>query len=286
LFSRTAYVAQVSRNGAWEAWNGIKNVFVSPAHVHGVGARRDGRLEIFNFEYAVDDDEAHFAVQKGLDPDSDWSDWAKLGNPPSRSFIQHGENDLNAGAVYAAAVGANQDGRLEVFHLVTTNDVWHVWETGNDPNAVFAWSGWALVAASPVRFLSLAVANNQDGRLELFAIGDDGGLWHAWQESPNGGWSSWDKFPSPGVKLVGRPAAVLNGNGTLEAFAVDVNGGLWNVAQTSTNNGWGGWLSLGGENLTFAAAGVNQDGRVEVFSSSGGTLWHRWETSVGGAWSG
>ena len=36
-----------------------------------------------------------------------------------------------------------------------------------------------------------AVSQNADGRLEVFAIGTDGALWHIWQATPGGAWSNW-----------------------------------------------------------------------------------------------
>ena len=36
-----------------------------------------------------------------------------------------------------------------------------------------------------------AVADNVDGRIEVFARGTDGALWHIWQTSPNNGWCGW-----------------------------------------------------------------------------------------------
>ena len=36
-----------------------------------------------------------------------------------------------------------------------------------------------------------ALALNAHGRLELFARGNDGALWHIWQEELGGAWSAW-----------------------------------------------------------------------------------------------
>ena len=38
---------------------------------------------------------------------------------------------------------------------------------------------------------STRVAQNADGRLEVFARGTDNALWHKWQTAPNSGWSGW-----------------------------------------------------------------------------------------------
>jgi hypothetical protein len=35
------------------------------------------------------------------------------------------------------------------------------------------------------------VGQNADGRIEVFARGGNGALWHIWQTAPNNGWSGW-----------------------------------------------------------------------------------------------
>jgi hypothetical protein len=37
----------------------------------------------------------------------------------------------------------------------------------------------------------LDVSHNADGRMEIFARGSDGALWHNWQTGPSNGWSGW-----------------------------------------------------------------------------------------------
>ena len=47
------------------------------------------------------------------------------------------------------------------------------------------------------------------------------------------------------------------------------------------------WTALGGTLTGRAAAGVNADGRLEAFVRAGdNSLWHSWQTSAGGSWSG
>ena len=37
-----------------------------------------------------------------------------------------------------------------------------------------------------------SLADNSDGRLEVFALGLDGALWHIWQDAAHAGpWSAW-----------------------------------------------------------------------------------------------
>src|SRR5438034_899099 len=148
-----------------------------------------------------------------------WNGWAALGG------------QLGGGA---PVVGRNDDGRLEVFALGRTAlgpELVHIWQ---DPSsAVTGWSDWASLGSPPGQFMSaLAVGQNADGRLEVFASATDGAVWHIWQDSgAAGGWSGWGSLGAPaGLKLgtlgVGRDAA-----GRLELFAIANTGDLWQSRQ-------------------------------------------------------
>ncbi|HEX3587834.1 MAG TPA: putative baseplate assembly protein, partial [Candidatus Angelobacter sp.] len=130
----------------------------------------------------------------------------------------------------------------------------------------------------------LAVGKNQDGRLEVFARGaQDKALWHIWQTSPSGDWSSWDSFGGR-IDLL---AVSRNQDGRLEVFARGMDDkALWHIWQTAPNNGWSGWASLGGI-IDLLTVGRNQDGRLEVFARGMDlALWHIWQTAPNNGWSG
>lgn len=127
------------------------------------------------------------------------------------------------------------------------------------------------------------VGRNKDGRLEVFARGQDNALWHIWQLAPNGNWSGW---ASLGGQLAGNPCVISNADGRMEVFVRGTNNGLWHLWQTAPNNGWSGWASLGGVITSNPAAGRNKDGRVEVFArGANGALWHLWQLAPNGNWS-
>jgi hypothetical protein len=148
-----------------------------------------------------------------------WSKWASLGKPAEtvlgRPFVQ-----------------SNQDGRLEVFAAdrgemvnlsqVSPNGAWKKdWRSKGRPS-------------SDVGIKSHVVGRNADGRLEIFAGGEDDAVWQKWQVAPNSGWTdAWHSMvhrPFRGdfdrrglVQLaVGR-----NQDGRQELFAV------WGIAGDS-----------------------------------------------------
>ncbi|KAK0703712.1 hypothetical protein B0T26DRAFT_732354 [Lasiosphaeria miniovina] len=136
------------------------------------------------------------------------------------------------------------------------------------------------------------MAPGAQGRLELFAHGSDGALWHVWQQAVNGGWSGWYSHGSPsGVVLGGSPIVGRNVDGRLQVFVRGNEGNLWSVPQSSPGGGWGGWISLGHPQAVgitdSASVAANADGRLEIFAQGvDQNLYHIWQTTPGGSWSG
>ncbi len=209
------------------------------------------------------------------------TNWNSLGTPVSQT-------------VYPSCVGRNADGRLEVFVTADTHSasgvtrsLWHIWQASPGRG----WSTWATLDSPPntSSISNAAVEQNADGRLEVFTIGSDGALWHIWQTSPNGTWSTWFSSGRPSaVNLQEDPTVARNADGRLEIIAAGSDGAIWHIWQTSPNGTWSTWASLGKPSnvaLGFPVVGINADGRLEVFAISFGDLWHIWQTSPGGDWS-
>ena len=145
--------------------------------------------------------------------------------------------------------------------------------------ALGPWSGWDTLGGW---IDLLTVGSNQDGRMEVFARGGDGAVWHNWQTAPNNGWSGWDTLGG----WVDMIAVGQNQDGRLEVFARGGDGAVWHNWQTTPNGNWSGWDSLGGW-IDRLAVGKNQDGRLELFARGGdGAVWHNWQTTPNGNWSG
>lgn len=135
------------------------------------------------------------------------------------------------------------------------------------------------------------VAANEAGRLELFAVGSDGSLWHIWQTGAanNDGWSAWYSHGAPAGGLQSTPALARNQEGRLELLVVGADGALWHIWQTKINNGWSGWFSHGAPpNATLKTApalALNEAGRLELFAvGTDGKLWHVWQLQQNGGW--
>jgi len=272
-------VAAVSFNN-WGSWVSLGKPLTGNYGIESiaVGHNEDGRLEIF----AIGSDSALWHTHQTKPNQSTWSGWSNLGTPTAGTALSR------------LAVGQNEDGRLEVFAIDSDGSLWHTYQPkpGQGP-----WSGWASLGTPTggIALYTLAVGQNKDGRLEVFAIGSNGSLWHTYQPKPGQGpWSDWASLGTPtvGVKLY-TLAVEQNKDGRLEVFAGGgspgkgefglTNVALWHRYQTQPNQtSWSGWTSLSTPTTTtsspYPVVGQNKDGRLEVFAvGSDGALWHTWQ---------
>jgi hypothetical protein len=137
-----------------------------------------------------------------------WSSWESLGKPQEadigRPFVQR-----------------NQDGRLEIF----ANGAGAIFNLSQvSPNGPWR-DGWRSKGrpSAEVGIKSHVVGKNADGRLEIFAVGEDFALWQKWQVAPNNGWSdTWKTLGHPfaGPSLGGQLTVGRNQDGRQEVFAV------------------------------------------------------------------
>jgi hypothetical protein len=260
-----------------------------------VAPSADGRLEVFCVgQNNAGDDTALWHLWQTA-PSNGWSEWSSFDNPPPGFGGVQGTSRLWDSPV----VAANADGRLEVFGVGVDlqavyqgGALWHQWQTAPSNG----WSDWSSFGIpSGVNLLgTMAVAASADGRLEFFAPGVDGALYHLWQTAPSNGWSDWSSFGTPpGVQLLGVPAVAPSADGRLELFVVGEDGAVYHQWQTAPSNGWSGWSSFGAPPgvglVALSAVAASADGRLELFVVGGdpdGGLWHQWQTAPSNGWSG
>jgi hypothetical protein len=177
------------------------------------------------------------------DPDSEWASWF--------DFLAY--RGALTGTARQIALGRLSDGRLESFVVTQEGGVFTTWQVGADPNA--EWAPWAdfLAEAGAVAggVRQVAVAPLPDGRLELWAVTQSGGILSSWKETPdpNANWAQWFDFLAyrPGLPAPVRQVAMAPlQDGRLEAWAVTSNGDLfstWKV-DTDPNADWEPWMDF------------------------------------------
>jgi hypothetical protein len=215
-----------------------------------------------------------------------WAGWERLGNPPPHSVIP--------GPPSTVTVARNTDGRLEVAAILLDREraVWHAQQT--TPGG--GWTDWQSLggpAPSSAGFRP-ALAQNRDGRLELFKV-SRGAAWHAWQTVPGDDWTGWHPLgsPSDGVTLgEGSEVVARNEDGRLELFVRANDGAVWHRWQPEAGaRPWAAWSSLESpDNQPMSSESPvvvrNKDGRLVLFVvASDNTIWHRWQQAAqAGPW--
>jgi hypothetical protein len=134
------------------------------------------------------------------------------------------------------------------------------------------------------------------------------GQWVLIHDPTNDPWGGWPpnwyfvkrqciNLPGDGNASSNGIGAARNADGRLELFGVnthipDGQNNVFHAWQTSPGGGaWSGWYGLNGY-LTSVAVATNKDGRLEVFGANAhipdgqNNVFHAWQTSPGGAWSG
>ncbi|MEQ8199085.1 MAG: hypothetical protein ABRQ27_13970 [Clostridiaceae bacterium] len=123
------------------------------------------------------------------------------------------------------------------------------------------WSEWNPLGGKAKQIIT---THNKDGRLELFHRGEDHGIYHKWQISPSGDFSSNWKCLGESEGFAKFIASGINKDGRIEVVTVGNDDRIYHFHQTAPNSGWSSQDRLGG----FA----NFAKQLTVGSQSDGTL--------------
>ena len=195
--------------------------------------------------------------------DGAWTGWESLGNP------------VSGGTITPPALAQNQDGRLELFTVafLPRPSVWHRSQPHVGQNQWGGWSSMGFPAGlSQIELTSVApaVAQNQDGRLEVYLL-ISGKIWHSVQKSAGSGqWTPWTSLGAPDDRgRVGVPTAALDVDGRLQVFAAS-GAEVWVRTQHAPGQGpWESWMSLnrpGLEGEADLAVAAQEGGRLVLFT--------------------
>jgi hypothetical protein len=99
---------------------------------------------------------------------------------------------------------------------------------------IFSRSGgyMGLAFAIPID-VAMNVGGQRANHLEVFALGDNGELWHAWQIDHAPNWSAWDSLGAPPAKIRADDhlTVATNQDGRVEAFLMGEDGAVWHRSQ-------------------------------------------------------
>lgn len=167
------------------------------------------------------------------------------------------------------------DGVVHAFACGSDHAVWHY------ALASGRWSAPERLGGDVIG--RVAACSWGPGRIDLFAVGTDGALWHKWSEATIWGPSQVD-WESLGGAVDGSPAAVSWGAGRLDVFVLGTDGALHHKW---FEGGWGpsrmGWEGHGGRFVDAPVALATGTNRLEVLCVDDAGALHR-RTWNGAAW--
>ncbi len=189
----------------------------------------------------------------------------------------------------ASQLGGGQGGQL--WGIDPNGKIW----TTRQPTPGGSWTPWSGPGFTGQNFVAkqIAVAGQNTGNLQLWALDGGGMLYAIAQTAPGGAWGAWS-----GPNFHGQPgplsfiaAAEQKGNRGVELWAVDARGAVWTIYQLTPGGAWSSWEGPGFKNqpgplAQFVAAGQNT-GSVYGFGIDGaGAVRGIPQGSPGGDWGG
>jgi hypothetical protein len=267
---------QTNANGSWSGWTAMGgsadkwSVNALPA----VGVNKGGRLEVF---VVGTNGSIYHAYQKvaGSSAATNWS-----------AFSIVSSSRVNQTAKLAVGKWAN--GALELFVIGTDSVLYDNYQTtaGNSTS----WSGFNSLGGSWDQNADISVGSESDGRLDVFLVDTQGGLFNASQTAINStAWDGWHSLSSV-VPVDARTAVARDANGCLRVFVIGTDGVCYYKTETAPNSptSWASWASLGSNTWATDARPVvtkDQNGAMEVFIvGSNQNLYHNYQSS--GSWVG
>ena len=196
-----------------------------------------------------------------------------FGHSPRRNYVEAVEQ---ARGELADCIESGTSARTDI---VGTNDqIYHRGRYGG------IWRNWEPVGTPPVGTTGdPAIASWTYGRLDVFARGGDGAVWHAWRSGDDQPWS-WQNL---GGSMAGSPAAASWGSDRVDVVVKDSgNVNFWHYW-------WDHFPPWGNDYLGHPPPGIAPDSdaamtswgpnRLDIFVRGGdGAIWHKYWN--GSAW--
>ncbi len=191
-----------------ESWS--QSGFLQGAYTDfSVETHADGRMQLFGIGA---DGFVYHLWQKDPETDAQWT-------APSRLL------DRKARKIQAFRDTYRGD-RIEVYILDTEGAVYQTAQT-------LDWSPWQRIGSALGK--DLAIAQNGDGRVELFLIGNDDRVYHAWQDA-SGKWGAWYPFrTSPSCTSI---RAARTSDKRIEVIVAGTDHLMYHNWQLQPGGGW------------------------------------------------
>jgi hypothetical protein len=182
--NKTYSIAETRQAGStWSSWSVLPSFANIGSTDIAVGLNLNNRMQVFVTSTGSDNRYNVQTIQQQT-PGGLWMTWNNKGAPSSTT------NPLYLQVARNQTTDPNSNGTLEIFASDGTSIFRLAQPSPNAQNWGSAWGTEGSPAAGTT-IASFCVGQNQDGRLELFAITNEPQVYHDWQNSPAGPWSGW-----------------------------------------------------------------------------------------------
>ncbi len=218
----------------WSAWTSLGTLpgNYRPTSI-SVGRSADGRLEVFlgaivpdGTEFGISTATVWHRWHTTADTTDSWSGWHDLG--PSGPVTSYSR----------PVVGANADGRLEVFDT-NGGELRHAYQPAPDQSSWTVWGSLGRPAPTVSLGSLLVVSRSAQGCLGVFTSGFAGigpstftQCWLREQHTPNDGWAGWVGLDTPPNRSAIALATCAHGDGRRQLFVITAEDrALWYVTE-------------------------------------------------------
>jgi hypothetical protein len=222
-------IYQVTPGGGWSQWLGPNwAASNNPPQIYELAAaqQNDGRVQFWGLDMRL-----QLWTTWQTSPGGNWSGWSG----PNWNNAQPGMKRISA-SQQGGTRGAQLWGITQDYELVTC---YQITAGGN-------WSGWQGWPATPneSQFIEITAAQQNDGRVQLWALDTYRQLWSCWQTSPGGNWTGWSGPNWDGAPRLSNIAACQQGGSRgAQLWGITENYTLITDYQVSPGGNWSGWSS-------------------------------------------
>jgi peptidyl-Lys metalloendopeptidase len=207
-----------------------------------------------------------------------WTSWSGFALPPGSTRL------------ISIAVAPLSDRRLQLWAINANGAIWSCWKSTTDSSATWTtWTSFTLPPGIP-SVKQLVAAPLSDGRLQLWAIAENGSVWSCWKSTTDSSatWTPWTSFTlPPGVPSVKQLAVAPLSDRRLQLWAIAENGSVWSCWKTTTSSGatWTPWsafaLPPGVTAIKYIMAVPLSDGRLQLFGiDNNNVIWSCWKSTT------
>ncbi|HYN45077.1 MAG TPA: hypothetical protein VES64_00130 [Allosphingosinicella sp.] len=218
-------------DGSWDPWSG-PGVGRQQFSYETIAAAPQGGGAGFQL-FASDLDDQIWTLDQG--ESGEWGEW----QGPGFEGQEIGMNRL-------APVGA-RDGGVTLCARDTRESIWAIGRSA--PGKWGRWTGPGIGGAGEFFHIAAAeLGGGGGGGVQLFALDLKGQVSAVREDTPGGGWGSWEGpgFQSQPVRFL-HIAAAAQDNGNIMVLAGDEHGSLWTISENEPNSeNWGNWTQSPG----------------------------------------